>query len=87
MHGINRGLFTLNVRIFYFYRVDTCTFSSEIQLTVGAGFINLLNLTFPSSMKDDNVGESSTTIRLIEASLGREDVADRANFRYIYSSS
>lgn len=28
--------------------------------------------------------ETSTTIRLIEASLRREDVADRANFRYCY---
>ena len=37
-------------------------------------------------MKDDYVAET-TTIRLIEASLGREDVADRANFRYMYSSS
>ena len=37
-------------------------------------------------MKDDYVAET-TTIRLIEASLGREDVADRANFRYMYGSS
>ena len=37
-------------------------------------------------MKDDYVAET-TTIRLIEASLGREDVADRANFRYMFSSS
>ncbi|PFX17552.1 E3 ubiquitin-protein ligase RNF213, partial [Stylophora pistillata] len=29
---------------------------------------------------DDDVVETCTTIRLIEASLGREDVADRANF-------
>ncbi|XP_022806308.1 E3 ubiquitin-protein ligase rnf213-alpha-like [Stylophora pistillata] len=29
---------------------------------------------------DDYVAETSTTIRLIEASLGREDVADRENF-------
>ncbi len=28
--------------------------------------------------------ESSTTIRLIEASLEREDVADRSNFRYFF---
>ena len=37
-------------------------------------------------MKDDYVAET-TTIRLIEASLGREDVADRVNFRYMFSSS
>ena len=33
------------------------------------------------------MAETSTTIRLIEASLGREDVADRANFRYSSSRS
>ena len=38
-------------------------------------------------MKDEYEAETSSTIRLIEASLGREDVADRANFRYMYSSS
>ena len=38
-------------------------------------------------MKDDYVAETTTTIRLIKASLGREDVADRANFRYMCSSS
>ena len=38
-------------------------------------------------MKDDYLAEAPTTIRLIEASLAREDVADRANFRYMYSLS
>ena len=37
-------------------------------------------------MKDDYVAETTTTIRLIKASLGREDVADRAkNFGRVKS--
>ncbi|XP_022796391.1 E3 ubiquitin-protein ligase rnf213-alpha-like isoform X1 [Stylophora pistillata] len=35
---------------------------------------------FYTEKDDEYVVETSTTIRLIEASLGREDVADRANF-------
>ena len=49
---------------------------------VNTGFNYLLNLTFSLPMKDEYEAETPSTIRLIEASLGREDVADRANFRY-----
>ena len=62
--------------------------SLEIELTMGhrlRPFIKLnLTLRYILSIKEGNVKET-ITLRLIEASLGREHVADRTNFRYNWS--